>query len=227
MKVFVVGLEPKQLEKTLIKNEFEIDSKTPEVVFAYGGDGTILFSEKTYPNIPKITIKHSQFCYKCVFRETDLKTIIERIKTKKYKLKEYTKLETKIKGKTLVALNEIQIHNKKPTKAIRFNVYADKKLIFNNVVADGIVISTPYGSEAYYSSVGGLAFTKGIGLALNNSHKKEKQIIVDEKSKIEIEITREEAYIIADNNEKMILVKKGDKIIINPHSKKAKFVILE
>ena len=226
MKVFVVGLNPKPLEKTLIEKGFEIDSKNPEIVFAYGGDGTILYSEKLYPTIPKVTIKHSQFCYKCVFGETDIEQIINHIKTKNYNIKKHNKIETKSKGKTLVALNEIQIHNKKPTKAIRFNVYADKKLIFNNVVADGIVISTPYGSGAYYSSVGGNAFTKGLGLALNNSHKKEKQIIVDENAKIEIEITREDAYLIADNNENMILVKSGDKITINQHEKKAKFIVL-
>ena len=226
MKVFVVSLNPKPLEKTLIENGFEIDSKNPKIVFAYGGDGTILFSENKYPNTPKVTIKHSQFCYKCVFGETDIKTIINNIKTKKYNLKKYDKIEAKTKGKTLVALNEIQLHNKKPTKAIRFNVYADKNLIFKNVVADGIVISTPYGSKAYYSSVGGNAFDKGIGLALNNSHKKEKSIILDEKSKIEIEITREDAYLIADNNENMILVKSGDKITINHHEKKANFVVL-
>ena len=227
MKVFVVGLNPKPLEKTLLENGFEIDSLNPKIVFAYGGDGTILFSENKYPSTPKVTIKHSLFCYKCIFGETDIETIINSIKTKNYKQKEYTKLEAKTKGKTLVALNEIQLHNKKPIKAIRFNVYADKKLIFNNVVADGIVISTPYGSGAYYSSVGGKTFTKGIGLALNNSHKKEKQIIVNEKSIIEIEITREDAHLIADNNEKMILVKSGDKITINHHEKKANFVVLE
>lgn len=227
MKVFVVGLNSKNLEKTLLENGFELDSKNPEIVFTYGGDGTILFAERIYPKTPKVTVKHSQFCYKCKFKESNINQIITAIKNKSYKLQPYLKLEAKLKEKTMVALNEIQIHNKKPTKAVRFNVSADKKPVFENVVADGVVVSTSYGSGAYFSSVGGKTFKNGIGIALNNSHKKEKPVIVDENSTIEITIIRETAHLISDNDDNMLTVKNQDTITIKKYRKTANFVVLD
>ncbi|RLI96454.1 MAG: hypothetical protein DRO96_03055, partial [Candidatus Aenigmatarchaeota archaeon] len=127
--------------------------------------------------------------------------------------------------KTLVALNEIQLHNKKPTKALRFNVYVDKKCVFETVVGDGVVISTPYGSGAYYKSTGGKPFCKGIGIALNNPHNHRHALVVDESSTVEVELLREEAQLFSDNNEKnMISLSPKDRIIIKKHIKSARFI---
>ncbi len=226
MRVCVIGQKAKLLEKRLLEKGFVLDSNAPEIVFTYGGDGTILASERSYPGVPKAAIKHSLFCYKCAFKEEELESILARIKNKKYKIEEHTKIKTTAKTKTLVSLNEIQLHNKKPTKAIRFNVYVNKKQVFENVVGDGVVIATPYGSTAYYKSVGGKPFKKGIGIALNNPHKREKPIVVNESSEIEIEILRECAQLFSDNDDKNIVVlNPKDRIIVKKHLKTAKFIV--
>ena len=226
MRVCVISQKAKLLEKKLLQSGFVIDSINPEIVFTYGGDGTILASERSYPGVPKATIKHSLFCYKCAFKEEELESILTRIKNKKYKLEEHTKLQATATTKTLISLNEIQLHNKKPTKAIRFNVCVDKKQVFENVVGDGVVIATPYGSTAYYKSVGGKPFKKGIGIALNNPHKQEKSIVVSESSEIEIEILREEAQIFSDNDDKNVVVlNPKDRIIVKKHLNTAKFIV--
>ncbi|MCK5474157.1 MAG: NAD(+)/NADH kinase [Candidatus Aenigmarchaeota archaeon] len=226
MKVFVVGLKSKLLEKRLLEKGFVLDYNTPEVVFTYGGDGTILASERSYPGVPKVTIKHSLFCYKCAFKEEELESILTRIKNKKHKIEEHTKIKTTAKTKTLVSLNEIQLHNKKPTKAIRFNIYVDKKILFENVVGDGVVIATPYGSTAYYKSVGGKSFKKGIGIALNNPHTHESSVVVNNSSEIEIEILRECAQLFSDNDDKSVVVlNPKDRIIVKKHLNTAKFIV--
>jgi len=44
------------------KKYFTIVSYNPDFVLAYGGDGTLLFAEELYPNVPKIFVKHKSSC---------------------------------------------------------------------------------------------------------------------------------------------------------------------
>ena len=68
------------------------------------------------------------------------------------------KLKATTKQKKIVALNEINIHHKLPTKAIRFYIKFGKNKIIN-LIGDGVIIATPFGSTGYYKSVGGKFFS--------------------------------------------------------------------
>ncbi|MCK4809211.1 MAG: NAD(+)/NADH kinase, partial [Candidatus Aenigmarchaeota archaeon] len=202
------------------------DRKNPEFVFSYGGDGAILFSERLYPGVPKVTVRCSSKCNRCEFNPDDIESAVERLKSGKYEIKEYMKIEADFKGKIVVGLNEAQVHNKLFTKAVRFNVYLDDELLYENVIGDGVVISTPFGSTAYYTSLGGDKFEKGIGIVLNNRHELSMPVVAGESSVVEVEILREEAYLLYDNDEEgKILLKKGDRIAVRKHDGVAKFVV--
>ncbi|MCK5372869.1 MAG: NAD(+)/NADH kinase, partial [Candidatus Aenigmarchaeota archaeon] len=112
------------------------------------------------------------------------------------------------------------------TKAVRFNVYLDDELLYENVIGDGVVISTPFGSTGYYTSLGGERFEKSIGIAVNNQHVWVKPVVASETSVIEVEILREDAYLLYDNDEEgKILLKKGDRIAVRKYDGVAKFVV--
>ncbi len=226
MKVVAVGKDVDSFEKALISYGLEIDRKNPEFVFSYGGDGAILFSERLYPGVPKVTVRCSSKCNRCEFNPDDIESAVERLKSGKYEIKEYMKIEADFKGKIVVGLNEAQVHNKLFTKAVRFNVYLDDELLYENVIGDGVVISTPFGSTAYYTSLGGDKFEKGIGIVLNNRHELSMPVVAGESSVVEVEILREEAYLLYDNDEEgKILLKKGDRIAVRKHDGVAKFVV--
>ncbi len=226
MKVAVVGKDVDSFEKAIISHGLEIDRKNPEFVFSYGGDGAILFSERLYPGVPKVTVRCSSKCNRCEFDPDDIEDVAERLKSGRYEIKEYMKIEAGFNGKIAVGLNEVQIRNKLFTKAVRFNVYVDGRALFENVVGDGVVISTPFGSTAYYTSVGGEKFDSGIGIALNNPHERVKPVIVSESSAVEVEILREDACLVHDNDEDgKVLLKKGDRIAVRKHDGVAKFVV--
>ena len=67
---------PKKLEKVLIVSRrdsldvkknlatagFELVKKNPDFIICYGGDGTVLFSERKFPGVPKLIIKSSRAC---------------------------------------------------------------------------------------------------------------------------------------------------------------------
>lgn len=202
----------------------------PDLVITYGGDGTILYAERKYPGIPKITIREeNSIGSKCLYTESELEYILLKIKNGKYKLREELKLETKFKERSYLSLNEVQIHNVSPIKAIRFSVYINDLILFDNIISDGIIIATPFGSTAYYSSVGGEKFDKGIGIAINNEHKtRHRPIIIDSgfDFDIRIKILRDDGLLLFDNDNKIIKVKGEDEISVKVSKDRAKFVIV-
>ncbi len=214
----------KRIEQKLTGASFILDKEHPEIIFVYGGDGSLVCSERLYPGIPKVALRGSPTSKTHFYEKSLLDTIIKKIKQKNYTIKQYTKLTAKHKTTTLEALNEIQIHNKNPTTALRFNISINSKLIHKNIIADGALAATPFGSTAYYYSTGGEPFDKGIGIGFNNPHQRIKNYTVPEDSAITIEIIRGDALLICDNDQKMIPMKPKEKITIKKSADIARFL---
>jgi NAD+ kinase len=208
----------------------DIDNNKPDFVITYGGDGTVLFSERKYPGVPKITIRAGNVGFKCIYSEVEFEDVLIKIDSGEYKLKEEIKLETTYQRRKYLSLNEAQLHNSSPIKAVRFSVYIEDEILFENVIGDGVVIATPFGSSAYYSSLGGKKFDKGIGIALNNPYNiKEKPVVIDEgfDYNINIKVLRDNGLLLFDNDNNMIKVSKGgDNIIVKRSKDTAKFVLI-
>lgn len=241
MKFSVVSLKNTQRITDVLKMfGHDIDNNKPDFVITYGGDGTILFSERRYPGIPKITIRYmaktgtGSIGSKCMYSEEELEDVLIKIDNGEYELKEEIKLETTFQGRKYLSLNEVQLHNSSPIKAIRFSVYIEDEILFENVIGDGVVVATPFGSSAYYSSVGGKKFDSGIGIALNNPYNvKNEPVVIDEgfDYNINIKILRDDGLLLFDNDDNMIKIDKqlmlskgGDKIIVKRSKDTAKFV---
>lgn len=142
---------------------FEIDEENPDVVFACGGDGTLLRSVHRY--IDKLdSVKfcganfgHLGFFYDYEKDEIEiaLKAILNNeMRSSKHKL---------IKGKIeendgsiteLYAVNEFRIENN--LKPLIANVYIDGEP-FEYFVGTGLTISSSVGSTAYNLTLGGAA----------------------------------------------------------------------
>jgi len=224
VRVAVVGLVKKVVERGLSKHGLKLDKRKPQIVISFGGDGTALYAEKVYPGVPRIMIKHSSKCNKC--KQHDFSKVLTALKNKKYKVVEEIKVEGSIGGKKLVGLNEVNIHNQLCTKAIRFSVAIDNKTIAKEVIGDGLIVATPYGSGAYFYSIAGKTFKRGLGVAFNNPHKKLKSKVVNDKSRIRVGILRGKGLLCVDNNEKMIPLKTGDVVKIRKTAGKAKIIEL-
>ena len=225
MKVAVVGKEKKLFEKKLPK-DFVIDGKKPQIVFSFGGDGTILYAERLYPGVPKVFVKHSRFCEKCEVA-SGYKKMFDALRNGKYKIVEEIKLEGTVNGsrkKMLVGLNEVNVCNKTPLRAVRLQLAVNSKVIQKEVVGDGIVVATPFGSTAYFYSITRKSFSRGIGIAFNNSRKPVKPLFVPENSVVKIKVLRGDAVMCADNDRKMFRLKAGDAVTVRKSRLKARLV---
>ncbi|MBU1088638.1 NAD(+)/NADH kinase [Patescibacteria group bacterium] len=189
-----------------------------DLVITVGGDGSILGAEKKYPSIPKLPLRFSKICNHC-YCISNLESVMQNIIKEKIKPKQYTKLKAKYKNKTLIALNEINIKTKDPRSALRFQVSTSSAK--KELMADGLVVATPFGSTAYFKSISNTTFTQGIGIALNNAVTPETTKIVTENTNITIKILRGPALVFADNQNIFWQLNNLESITIKKHSQSA------
>lgn len=222
-KVAIVARDPDNiidLKKNL--SDFEYDEKNPDFIVCLGGDGTFLFAERLFPGIPKLHIKDSEICTKC--SEGKIYELISKILRKEFSIEENMKLESTINDKTWLATNNFAIRNILPTQAIRFIVRVDGKQIDDTIIGDGILVSTPFGSTAYFQSVTRKTFDDGIGVAFNNTTKPHEHLFLDENSKVEFELLRGDACFVSDNDLENLKLIEGQVITMKKSKQTAKVI---
>ena len=216
--------DPSNVKTVLVEEGFELVEKDPDFVVCYGGDGTVLFSERKFPGVPKLIIKTSRACRMYDYKLDDLHGLLSRIKAGDYQIHSEMKLETVAKGERLVGLNEIQVHLKLPIYAVRFSLSADGKE-YDELIGDGVIVATPFGSTAYYKATGGKSFKKGIGVSFNNLHNADtKGFVLHEDTAVKLTITRGPAWLLADNNENFVDLDAGDAVTIKKSESVANFI---
>ena len=213
-----------EIEAALVAEGFKIADNKPDFILCYGGDGTVLFTERTIPEIPKLIIKTSRVCRKFDYTLKQLKNLLSNIKKGNYCLHKKMKLEVEAKGKKLVGLNEIQIHLKLPIYAVRFSLSVNGR-DYKELIGDGVIIATVFGSTGYYKATGGKSFEKGIGISFNNLHNiDEESFVVKENSVVKLAIIRGPAWLLADNNENFIELDAGDTVSVRRSESVANFI---
>ncbi|OGE29516.1 hypothetical protein A2867_00925 [Candidatus Daviesbacteria bacterium RIFCSPHIGHO2_01_FULL_40_11] len=234
MKLLLHGKNSKNIESLVKSLEVEIVNSNPDVVISYGGDGSLLASERLYPGIPKLPIRDSLVCKKCPTH--DEKVLLQSLLKGKLNLKEYKKLETTFFYKTFTALNDFVIRNATPMHAIRFKVTskashpapAGAGSISNQVlIGDGIVLSTPFGSTGYFKSITGQTFKKGWGLCFNNTTEKIPPVFLTDEDMVTFKLVRGSATLSFDNNPDIFKVDEGSELQFKLSDKTAKIYELE
>lgn len=212
------------LERKMQNLGFVLDKKKPEFVVSVGGDGTFLHSERLYPGVPKLLSRDSVICQKC--GNMLLGSMLKRIAAGKHRIRKYNKVEATVAGKKLLATNEIIIRNHFPGHAIRFNVLINGKSLGPAMIGDGIVVSSVYGSTAYFKSITGKSFASGIGVAFNNLTLRRKHLFLPANSRVVFKLVRGLAVVSADNNPKSILISQGKCVSVKQSSKVTRIVAI-
>ena len=220
VKILLFGKNSKSLSPILNDFGFEETTTSPDLVISYGGDGTLLASERTYPEIPKLPIRDSNVCKKCSNHTEE--TLLNLLKENQLKLEKIHKLAAESQGRKLLALNDIVVRNTTPIHALRFNLKINEKNVSPVViVGDGLVISTAFGSTGYYKSITKKSFEKGYSIAFSNTTKDLHPVNFKRGDLIEIKIIRGPAAVSADNNPKFITLEENDIVEIQVSNQKA------
>lgn len=225
MRITIVGPEKEKALALIQKhgNFFKVTVNNPEVVISYGGDGTLMEAEHLYPGVPKLYLRNSHVA-KLSHQTKKNEEILEHFVKGGYKIQECIKLEAVSKGKTLVGLNDIVVHNENPRHAIRYTFQVDNEKINNEIIGDGLVFATPLGSTGYYRSITDSSFEIGIGLAFNNSTEQSDHIVLRDERIIKVRIIRGPAFCYADNQKEYVELLNGETVEIRKSSKIGKII---
>lgn len=229
MRLLLYGKNAKNIEPPAKKlglpagrQGFEIVTANPDVIVSYGGDGTLLSSERKYPGIPKLPIRDSSAYKKCPDHQEE--TLLKNLLEKKLQIKEYGKLETTIFYQTFTALNDFVIRNFSPIHTIRFRISPFQDKLF---IGDGTVISTPFGSTGYFKSITGQTFDKGWGLAFNNTTEKIPPLFLNDEDTVAFKLVRGKATLSFDNNPDIFNVDEESELQFKLSGKNAKIYAAE
>jgi NAD+ kinase len=220
MKIILTGKHLDDISHYFDNDVFEIVETNPELIIAHGGDGTLLGTERAYPGILKFPIRDKRTAPLCPKHSYDQQ--IALFNEKKLHITKLPKLVGETNKFSVKGINDIFIHNLNRASAVRYQVLIDDELYANEVVGDGVGVSTIHGSTAYYRSITHSIFRTGIGLAFSNSTEVTNHLVLPESSRITIKIVRGPAIVIADNdNQEKYLLDVNDQITIHQTTEQA------
>lgn len=229
MKVLLFGSKSTDIE-TLIRryDALRVVLKEPDVVICYGGDGTLLAAEREWPGVPKVPIRNSRRGNRMMAHPPA--DIIERLAKDQLIRTEYCKLACSVRradestpAHFISAMNEVNVHMARINSAVRFKMWIDDEPYRNGVevLGDGFVISTPFGSTAYFNHITRGFFYSGFGIAFKSTSEHTNHVIVPEASMIRILVTRGPALLTYDNSPECINCYEGDELLAWRHEQAA------
>ena len=211
-RVALLGRNLDDLRDCLSEDIILVDEK-PDFVISYGGDGALLGAERAFPGVPKIPIRDQVSNPKC--EKHSEKAHIRLLMNGALVSSELMKLKaTDADGNSIQAINDIVLHNADPRSAVRYRIWLNGEPVRHQVVGDGVVAATPFGSTAYYRSITRSSFQAGIGIAFNNSTDPFDHIVLRETSVIRIQVTRGPAVLYADNDPRELVIEEGASVLI-------------
>ena len=101
------------------------------------------------------------------------------------------------------------------------------KIVDKEIIGDGIVLSSPFGADAYFKSITHTSFKRGIGIAFNNTTKKFNPVVVKEQSLISVFLLREKADLGFDNDPHIYTLHEGDKIEVKKSNNVALLIMIQ
>lgn len=202
-KVFVIGKDFPYLKYFDKDWNFVSNPEDCDLLISYGGDGTLLETMHISNGKPILPLRNYAVCDKHNFTE-----MFDQISfaLKEHRIKGYenctkiNNLKTFINGELAGnSFSEVCLRNINSRNAIRFDVYINQLKYVENIIGDGIILATSYGSTGYFRSITRTMFKHGVGLAFNNPTQPVTNIITDEISNFIIKIKRCDANIQLDN----------------------------
>lgn len=222
MKILLFGAEAERLRPELEKYDvFELVETHPELVVCYGGDGTLLAAELRWPGIPKVPIRNSRRGHRCIPHSPE--AVIQRLAEGALTRMEFIKLDCAVRHGTdkdpfcyISAMNEVNVHMGRINSAVRFKLWLDDRPFDSDteIIGDGFVISTPFGSTAYFNQITRGVFHDGIGVAIKATSHYTSHVIVPDSTVFRVLITRGPAVLAFDSAEEYFSLRKGDELTV-------------
>ena len=227
MNVSLFGANAQTLRPLIEQHdELTLVDAPGDVIVCFGGDGTLLEAELTWPTVPKVPLRNSRRGIRCISGPPE--QVIAKLAKGELERTEHLKIECEVRyaesghpNSHLLAINEFAVHMGRVNSAVRFRIWFDGvphgEADDQEIIGDGLVISTPFGSTAYFNEITRGQFLSGIGVAFMNTHEKTNHVILPDTMTIRTEITRGPATLAYDNASEYVNLSEGDVLTVRRH----------
>lgn len=229
MKVTLFGAKALELQPLIDEHpSLELVEENADVVVCFGGDGTLLASELKWPGIPKVPIRNSRRGIRCIADPPP--DVIRKLAGDSLIRHEHMKLECHVvhanaeqPDSHLMAINEFNVHMGHTNSSLRFKVWFDDKPYGDDleIIGDGFVVSTPFGSTAYFNQITRGVFWQGIGIAFKFTGEHTNHLVVPENVVMRARITRGPAILAYDNSQEYVGLSEDDELTVHKSDKSA------
>lgn len=212
-----------------------VSEQHPDVVICYGGDGTLLAAELEWPGVPKAPILNSRRGHRCIPRAPE--EVIEALAADRLVRNAYMKLECAVFAAkqtcdpdfNLTCLNEINVHMGRINSAVRFKLWVNGEPFENGVeiVSDGFVVCTAFGSTAYFKAITKGIFTRGMGVAFKATTYPVNHLVLPQEAEVTLQITRGPAMLAFDNSTEYVNLERNDRLVVRKHAQSAVIMTCE
>lgn len=207
MKIKLLGKNLDDIRPLLRELGFAEAETGYELIVTHGGDGALLGAEREFPGVPKLPLRDAATARPCPLH--DARTRLEKFLKERPEPVKLPKLAGSFEGRTLYGINDVFLHRALPTSALRYRVKIDGEPYGDEIVGDGVGLSSVHGSTAYYRSITHSIFRVGVGLSFSNSTEEVDHMVLDAASAVTIRVTRGPAVLVADNTPRGIDVAEG------------------
>lgn len=231
LRVALFGNEAEQLVPHLkFFPQLTLVEKDPDVVVSYGGDGTLLGAELRWPGRPKVPILNSRLGHRCIPQPAA--TVIQALAEGTLVRNEYDKLECAVNYSEparvepdfiITCLNEINVHMGRINSAVRFRMWLDGEPFDDGaeIIGDGFVACTPFGSTTYFKAITRGVFTRGLGVAFKATAHPVSHLVLAQDVSIRFLITRGPAVLAFDSSPEYLALEDHDELVIRRHPQSA------
>lgn len=229
MKVLLYGAKAPELQSELAKHgEIEIVRQNPDVVICYGGDGTLLAAELQWPGVPKAPLRNSRRGKRCMAHPHH--EVFDRLVKGQLHCNKYIKLQCRLHrheqdtdDASLIAMNEINVHMAHVNSAVRFTISLNGEPYDDGheILGDGFVVCTPFGSTAYFKQITRGILYSGLGIGFKFPSEQVNHVVMPEDTVIRARITRGPAVLAFDNSPNYQSLHEGDELIVSKHAQSA------
>jgi NAD+ kinase len=205
-----------------------VDDLGSDLVFAIGGDGTLLRTFQML-DLPVLGINVGSLGFLMEVSPQNSREAVDRILAGHYTIKERAKIHTRIGDEDLPdATNEVVLLSKTPAKMVSYEMYINMNWV-EKVRGDGMIVSTPIGSTCYAMSAGGAILDPELPafeiVALAPFITNIRPMIIPDTSVINIKIVeRRRAAVLAIDGSHLRSVKHNEEILLTKSKRTAKFV---
>lgn len=214
-----------QVTKELIKQGYKVNLDKAEFVITLGGDGTILRAARSLAKkeIPILAVHLGGIGFLSEIELSEVSTALEAIQKNKYLIDERTMIEAVVRGKKILALNDIVISKSGIARLIKMEVEG-----IANYVGDGLIFSTATGSTAYNLAAGGPILepsSQAIIISAICPHSLSSRPIVLEEP-LTVKLTKSQEVILTADGQETLKIKEGERIQIGKSKLKTRFIRL-